>query len=154
MRIPLRKTVSAILDDRAKKPVPRRAYSYIRFSSAEQEKGDSLRRQTKLRDEVLQRHPEWILDESPMQDFGVSAWEGANITEGALGGFIVACEAGKIPRGSVLIIEQWDRLSLWQRVQERIAGAKRCNGAMAGAGRPGAFPVRNLFSGKTETLKC
>ena len=95
----------------AKKPVQRRAYSYIRFSSAEQEKGDSLRRQAKLRDEVLKCHPEWILDESLIEDFGVSAWEGDNIIDGALGTFILACEAGKVPRGSVLIIEQWDRLS-------------------------------------------
>ena len=37
--------------------------------------------------------------------------------------------------------------TLWQRVQERIAGARKCNGAMAGAGRPGTLPMRNLFSG-------
>jgi hypothetical protein len=89
--------LSAILDDMAKKPVQRRAYSYIRFSSAEQEKGDSLRRQAKLRDEVLKCHPEWILDESLIEDFGVSAWEGDNIIDGALGTFILACEAGKVP---------------------------------------------------------
>jgi len=95
----------------ANKPVQRRAYSYIRFSSAEQEKGDSLRRQAQLRDEVLKCHPEWILDEKLIEDFGVSAWQGDNIIDGALGTFILACEAGKVPRGSVLIIEQWDRLS-------------------------------------------
>lgn len=68
----------------AKKPVQRRACSYIRFSSAEQEKGGSLRRQTKPWDEVLERHPERIVEETPFEGFGGSAWEGANITEGAM----------------------------------------------------------------------
>jgi len=103
--------LSAILEDMASKPVQRRAYSYIRFSSAEQEKGDSVRRQAELRDKILAQHPEWVLDERPIRDFGLSGWEGKNITEGALGLFIVACEEGKIPPGSILIIEQWDRLS-------------------------------------------
>ena len=71
--------LSAILDDMAKKPIHRRAHSYIRFSSAEQEKGDSLRRQAQLRDKILGQHPEWTLDETPLQDFGISVWEGANI---------------------------------------------------------------------------
>jgi hypothetical protein len=53
----------------AKKPVQRRTYSYIQFSCAEKEKGDSLRRQAKLRDQVLKSHPEWFLDESLMEDF-------------------------------------------------------------------------------------
>ena len=95
----------------ANKPKQRRAYSYIRFSSKDQEKGDSLRRQVELRDKILLQHPEWLLDETSIQDLGVSAWEGTNIIDGALGVFIAACEAGKIPRGSILIIERWDRLS-------------------------------------------
>ena len=89
----------------------RRAYSYIRFSSTKQEKGDSIRRQTDLRTAVLKDHPDWELDDTPLEDLGVSGWSGANITEGALGTFIAAVEADKIPRGSVLIIEQWDRLT-------------------------------------------
>ena len=95
----------------ANKKLQRTAYSYIRFSSAQQEKGDSLRRQTDLRDQVLAEHPEWTLAETTYQDLGKSAYDGSNIADGALGAFIVACESGKIPRGSVLIIEQWDRLS-------------------------------------------
>jgi hypothetical protein len=37
------------------------AYSYIRFSSPEQAKGDSVRRQAELRDAWLERNgPPWI----------------------------------------------------------------------------------------------
>jgi hypothetical protein len=118
--------LSAILDGMAKKPDQRRAYSYIRFSSAEQEKGDSLHRQIELRDKILAQHPEWILDKTPLQDLGVSAWEGANITEGALGLFIAACEAGKILPGSILIIEQWDRLSRLPAIEAMELFFKNC----------------------------
>src|SRR5438477_7635 len=50
------------------------AYSYIRFSSAEQERGDSLRRQKMLRDDWLKRHPQVSLDTNlSLQDLGISA---------------------------------------------------------------------------------
>jgi DNA invertase Pin-like site-specific DNA recombinase len=42
----------------------------------------------------------------------VSAFTGANVAEGAgLGGFIAAVRAGKVPPGSVLLVEDLDRLS-------------------------------------------
>ena len=100
-------TIRAILENVEQK----RVYSYIRFSSALQEQGDSVRRQLELRDKVLKEHRNWVLDETPLEDYGISAYLGKNIENGALGVFIKLCEAGKIPRGSVLIVEQWDRLS-------------------------------------------
>lgn len=103
--------LSAILAEMPSEQPKRRAYSNIRFSSAKQEQGDSVRRQTNLLNEVLKLHPDWILDETPLRDLGISAWSGANIAEGALGTFIAAVEAGKIEKGSILIIEQWDRLT-------------------------------------------
>lgn len=111
-----------------KRQQQRIAYSYIRFSSAQQEKGDSLRRQAKLRDDVLAEHPEWTLAETTYQDLGKSAFDGSNIADGALGAFITACEAGRIPRGSVLIIEQWDRLSRLPPVEaiELFSRITRC----------------------------
>lgn len=53
-----------------------RAYSYIRFSTEEQAKGDSLRRQLDLRHEYL-KGKDLILDETlTMHDLGVSGFKG------------------------------------------------------------------------------
>jgi DNA invertase Pin-like site-specific DNA recombinase len=41
----------------------------------------------------------------------VSAYKGANVKEGALGRFLDAAKAGKIPRGSFLLVESIDRIS-------------------------------------------
>lgn len=112
----------------SEKKQERIAYSYIRFSSSQQEKGDSLRRQVELRDKVLAEHPEWKLSDTPYLDLGKSGFDGSHIADGALGAFIVASESGKIPRGSVLIIEQWDRLSRLPAVEaiELFSRITRC----------------------------
>lgn len=86
-----------------------KAYSYIRMSSETQTKGDSLQRQL----EKTKRYADekgWILDDS-LRDMGVSAFKGKNIEDGALGKFINLCRAGEIETGSVLIIENLDRMS-------------------------------------------
>ena len=89
-----------------------KAYSYIRFSSAIQLKGDSLKRQTSLREEYLAKHPELELDTTlNLSDLGVSAYDRSNITKGALGRFLQAVKDGKIARGSYLLVESLDRLS-------------------------------------------
>jgi DNA invertase Pin-like site-specific DNA recombinase len=86
-----------------------KAYSYIRFSTPEQAKGDSLRRQ-------LQAAREWcaargiILDDS-IRDLGKSAFKGGNAQFGALRAFLDLVERGEIERGSYLIVESLDRLS-------------------------------------------
>jgi DNA invertase Pin-like site-specific DNA recombinase len=88
------------------------AYSYIRFSTKEQAKGHSLKRQTELREAYLAKRPELTLDTSlTLQDLGVSAFKGANADEGQLGAFIRAIESGIVPKGSFLLIESLDRLS-------------------------------------------
>jgi len=87
----------------------KKAYSYIRFSSAIQEKGDSLRRQIDASRAYAKEH-NLLLDES-LKDIGVSAYTGENATEGALKKFIELVEDDKIEKGSILIIESLDRLS-------------------------------------------
>ncbi len=93
-----------------------KAYSYIRFSSPEQARGDSLRRQT----EGAQK---WCaergitLDET-LHDLGVSAYRGKNRMEGALRSFLDLVERGEIEEGSYLIVESLDRLS-----RERVVDA-------------------------------
>jgi DNA invertase Pin-like site-specific DNA recombinase len=90
----------------------RRAYSYVRFSTAEQRKGDSLARQEKLRTAWLACNPEFVLDHTlKLQDLGVSAFKGKNATDGKLAAFIAAVEDGRVEPGSVLLVESLDRLS-------------------------------------------
>ncbi|WP_292607453.1 recombinase family protein [Mesorhizobium sp.] len=87
-----------------------KAYSYVRFSTPDQQKGDSLRRQT----EAAAR---WAsaraieLDNSSYQDLGVSAYAGDNAEVGMLGEFLGAVRDGTIEAGSYLLIESLDRLS-------------------------------------------
>lgn len=90
------------------------AYSYIRFSAKEQERGDSLRRQTELRDAWLVRHPRVKLDTTlTLRDLGVSAYRGLHRDSDRhkLGEFLGLVKSGQIPNGSLLIIENLDRLS-------------------------------------------
>lgn len=85
------------------------AISYIRFSSKAQAKGDSLRRQIELAEKYCQEHNLELLD--TYEDLGISAYRGRNLKEGALKKLIQALENGKIPKGTFLIIESFDRLS-------------------------------------------
>lgn len=86
------------------------AYSYVRFSTAKQELGDSLRRQVAMAEEFCAKHG---LDLHPVsfRDLGVSAFKRKNVERGALSAFIDAVKTGKIEKGSYLVIEQFDRLS-------------------------------------------
>ncbi|RUR30258.1 recombinase family protein [Vreelandella andesensis] len=87
-----------------------KAYSYIRFSSKAQASGDSLRRQTVGAQEFAKKHGLELV-ETGYSDLGVSGYRGENASEGALGEFIKAIDAGKIEKGSYLIVESLDRLS-------------------------------------------
>lgn len=88
-----------------------RVFSYIRFSSKKQQKGESFRRQAEFAVEVC-RENGWVLDETlTLNDLGMSAFRGANAKVGALAEFLEAIRIGRVLRGSVLIIESIDRLS-------------------------------------------
>ncbi len=92
----------------------KKAYSYLRFSSGPQAKGDSKRRQS-------ERPAQWAeangfeLDNSLiLTDEGVSGWTGANATTGKLSAFIEAVDDGRVRPGSALIVENLDRLTRQQ----------------------------------------
>lgn len=88
------------------------AYSYMRFSSEKQAKGDSFRRQEELVKDYLESHPEIELDTSlSLRDAGTSAYKGLHAKKGALGVFIRLVDDGKIEKGSYLLVEHFDRLS-------------------------------------------
>jgi DNA invertase Pin-like site-specific DNA recombinase len=90
-----------------------KAYSYIRFSTPEQSKGDSKRRQTDMVKHWLAAHPKYTLDtELTLHDLGVSAYRGKNLdTTAKLGGFLEAVKQGDVAQGSVLLLESLDRLT-------------------------------------------
>jgi DNA invertase Pin-like site-specific DNA recombinase len=97
-----------------------RAYSYIRMSSDLQLKGDSLRRQLEASPTYAAANDLDLVDESRLEDIGISAFKGANVAEGALGRFLEAAKAGKIPAGSFLLVESLDRLSR-QEIRKSLA---------------------------------
>jgi len=85
------------------------AYSYIRFSTPDQAKGDSFRRQSDKAAGWAAKNGYRIVD--VLADLGVSGYRGKNTKTGRLGAFLALVEAGKITRGSVLIVESLDRFS-------------------------------------------
>jgi DNA invertase Pin-like site-specific DNA recombinase len=97
------------------------AYSYIRFSTPEQLKGDSLRRQLQESKEYAEEKG-WYLDESlDLNDLALSAFDGTHKRKGRLGKFLQLVKDDEIKKGTkatVLMVEEFDRLS---REEIRIA---------------------------------
>lgn len=87
------------------------AYSYLRFSSTEQRKGNSFDRQILGRDAYLAKNGLTLDSSFIIEDAGVSAFRGMNAATGALRGFLDACDQKRIRPGSYLIVENLDRLS-------------------------------------------
>jgi DNA invertase Pin-like site-specific DNA recombinase len=95
------------------------AYSYVRFSTPEQMKGDSLRRQTTGAEEYCARHGLTLDTALSLHDLGVSGFKGKHRSDKhALGQFLKLAKEGRIPAGATLIVENLDRLS---REEERPA---------------------------------
>lgn len=92
-------------------PSGRVAYSYVRFSSKIQERGASLLRQTELSEQYVKQHNLVLDDTLHLQDLGVSAFRAKNAKTGALAGFLLAVNTGRVVSGSVLLVENLDRLS-------------------------------------------
>ncbi len=94
----------------ASEPALAKGYSYLRFSSPEQAKGASQRRQIEAAEKWAHDN-DLILDEQ-LRDEGVSAFRGKHRhPTSALGGFLKRVGTGEVPPGSTLIIESFDRLS-------------------------------------------
>lgn len=85
------------------------AFSYARFSDPRQEHGDSIRRQTDLRDGWLQRNKVPLDTSLVFVDKGKSAFK--DIDREALTEFLQHVEGGRVQPGDYLILEQLDRLS-------------------------------------------
>ena len=101
--------------------MPQRSYSYARISTGgDQAEGDGLRRQQGLSNDdrepwpvSVSREQGWFLDDTlKFTDSGRSGYHQKNLSPTAdLTRFLTLVQRGSISRGSVLIIEQIDRLS-------------------------------------------
>jgi DNA invertase Pin-like site-specific DNA recombinase len=98
------------MSERGAETATGRVYSYTRFSTPGQAKGDSLRRQTKEAADWAAARGMTLDTELTFHDAGLSAWTGEN-EGGQLGVFREAVKTGLVPRGSVLAVESFDRLS-------------------------------------------
>lgn len=87
----------------------RPAFSYIRFSTPEQAKGDSYRRQTAKAEKWAAEHGYRIVE--VLADLGISAYRAKNATDGALARFLTWVDEHSLPPGAALIIESFDRFS-------------------------------------------
>lgn len=91
-------------------PEMRKAISYIRWSSHKQKLGDSKRRQVEKTEAFCGKH-KLVLDQR-LVDEGISAFKGKHRRKGAaLARFLEDVKTGKIPKGTVLVVESLDRLS-------------------------------------------
>lgn len=87
----------------------KKAYSYIRYSSPQQAKGDSFRRQFSATQAYCEKNGyELDTELAVYQELGVSGVDG---DQENLKRFIADCEVGKVEKGSLLIVENLDRLS-------------------------------------------
>jgi DNA invertase Pin-like site-specific DNA recombinase len=87
----------------------RKAISYIRMSSEQQLKGNSLTRQLELTKNYAKKHDLELVDS--IQDLGLSAYSGKHTQSGELGKFLQALENNEIDTNTVLLVESLDRLS-------------------------------------------
>ncbi len=88
-----------------------KVYSYIRFSDPKQAAGDSVKRQTAYAEKWAKDHGMTLDDSLTLRDAGLSAYHQKHVTQGALGAFLAAIDDGRVPAGSVLVVESFDRLS-------------------------------------------
>ena len=93
--------------------LPRMAkvYSYIRFSTLEQEKGDSYRRQLDDAQKYCAANNHVFDSNLTISDRGKSAFSKANLESGRLGMFLKAVQDGDVEPGSILFVESFDRIS-------------------------------------------
>lgn len=104
-----------------------RVYSYLRFSDPKQAAGSSADRQLEYARRWASEHGMTLDSALSMQDEGLSAYHQRHVKRGALGVFLAAIDEGRIPSGSVLIVEGLDRLSRAEPIQAQAQLAQIIN---------------------------
>ena len=102
-------------------------YSYMRFSDPRQAAGHSGERQRAYAARWAEEHGLLLDDTLSLKDEGLSAYHQKHIKSGALGVFLAAVDAGRVPIGSVLIVEGLDRLSRAEPIQAQAQLAQIVN---------------------------
>lgn len=84
---------------------------YWRYSSPAQEDGDSLARQEALIGDWCEQHGATIDNSRNYVDKARRAFDGTHRKKGDMGRFLADVEAGRIPKGTILAVENLDRFS-------------------------------------------
>ena len=84
-------------------------FSYVRFSSKGQTGNSSVDRQAPIAQKVAIEKGWNYREDLNAEDLGVSAYKGDNIA--TIETIIESAKAGKIPQGSVMVVEAFDRFS-------------------------------------------
>ncbi|NWF16991.1 recombinase family protein [Pseudomonas reactans] len=107
-----------------------KVFSYLRFSDPRQSTGSSVDRQLAYALAWATKNL-MLLDETlTLKDEGLSAYHERHVKQGALGAFLRAIDEGRIPRGSVLIVEGLDRLSRAEPLLAQAQLAQIINGGV------------------------
>lgn len=99
----------------------------MRFSDPRQAGGHSSERQAAYAAKWAAEHGLRLDESLSLRDEGLSAYHQRHIKSGALGVFLAAIEAGRIPPGSVLVVEGLDRLSRAEPIQAQAQLAQIVN---------------------------
>ena len=102
-------------------------YSYLRFSDPRQSTGSSTDRQIAYAEKWAADHGLQLDASLSLRDEGLSAYHQQHIRTGALGVFLRAVEEGRVPPGSVLVVEGLDRLSRAEPLQAQAQLAQIVN---------------------------
>jgi DNA invertase Pin-like site-specific DNA recombinase len=89
----------------------RKAYSYIRFSTPACHLADRERRQLAAATDYATQHDLDLDLDATCEDLGVSAHPGMHRQDGALSRLLRGVHEGHVPAGTVLIVEDTDRLT-------------------------------------------
>jgi DNA invertase Pin-like site-specific DNA recombinase len=132
---------------------PATAYSYIRFSTPEHSKGDSLRRQQQLARSWCERNQVELDQSTKLEVESKSAFTGehrSNPDRHALALFLKLVESGKVAKGSYLVVESLDRLT-----REHIQPALMLllNLLQSGIRIVQLVPVEMVYDSKSDTLQ-
>lgn len=99
----------------------------MRFSDPRQASGHSSERQAAYAAKWAAEHGLHLDESLSLRDEGLSAYHQRHVKSGALGVFLVAVEQGRIPQGSVLVVEGLDRLSRAEPIQAQAQLAQIVN---------------------------
>lgn len=104
-----------------------KVYSYLRFSDPRQATGSSADRQLAYAAAWAAQHGMDLDSALTLKDEGLSAYHERHVKQGALGAFLRAIDEGRIPSGSVLVVEGLDRLSRAEPLQAQAQLAQIIN---------------------------